>query len=105
KNSAKNEDNETGQRDQVAQLPDVARLAREDRAVEAARTDHKESTREGSRELAVVRGREHEVECECEDHRREAGPPEPFVDSEVSDEQDEAEDRGEDYDADRGHRE
>src|SRR5256885_1002568 len=75
------------------------------RVTGAARTSSSEPTREGTRELAVVGRGEQEVEREGEDHRREAGPPEPLVDSQDGDEQDEGEDRRENDDANGRHRE
>src|SRR3989442_11868167 len=84
---------------------EVARVARENRAVEAARADDEEAAGQGPRDHPVVGGRVHHVEPEGEDHRRESGPPELLVEPESGDQQDVREDRHEDDRGDSAHRE
>src|SRR6266581_1211828 len=96
---------EDREQDEIHEFREVARGAREDRAVEAARPDDEEAAGQGARDHPVVGGRVHHVEPEGEDHRREAGPPEALVDPEGrGDEQDVGEDRHEDDRRDRPHR-
>src|SRR5207244_4183351 len=66
---------EDGEQDQVQQLRDVGRTAREDRSVKTPGTDHEEPPRERTRQLAVVGSCIQQKESEGEAHRREASPP------------------------------
>src|SRR6267378_4120601 len=64
---------EDGQKDQVQELRQVARIAQEDGAVEAPGPDDEERSRNGSGDLSVVGRSVQEEETEGEDHGRQAG--------------------------------